>query len=139
VQRLADDGVTKLVELGPGSVLTGMAKRIVPNLTFTSVSTPDDLDKLLEVLAGAPAARTTPHGEHLFAHERMIVSPAAGVFALDPRWTGRTTGPLEVGDVLGTIGTVEVRSLFGGMLMGLLAADGERVTASQPIAWLRTT
>jgi [acyl-carrier-protein] S-malonyltransferase len=175
VQRLADDGITKFVELGPGSVLTGMAKRIVPGLTFTSVSTPDDLDRLLGVLAGAPAARTDHHGEHLFAHERMIVSPGPGVFALDPRWgpdctnhadhanhvagdhaagddgelvdhanhaggEHPTVAPcrLEVGDLVGTIGDVEVRSLFAGTLMGLIASDGERVTASQPIAWLRT-
>ncbi|MGE0795479.1 MAG: ACP S-malonyltransferase [Acidimicrobiia bacterium] len=139
VQRLADDGTTTLVELGPGSVLTGMAKRIVPGLTYTSVATPDDLDRLLEVLAGAPAARRAElDGEHLFAHERMIVSPAAGLFALDPRWAPDAPGRLEVGDLLGTIGEVEVRSLFAGALMGLLAVDGERVTASQPIAWLRT-
>ena len=36
------------------------------------------------------------------------------------------------------IGDVEVRSRFAGRVMGLIAVDGERVTTSQPIAWLRT-
>jgi [acyl-carrier-protein] S-malonyltransferase len=137
VERLADDGVRTFVELGPGGVLSGMAKRIVPGLTNTSVATPDDLDHLLEILAGTPAPVELT-GEHLFAHERMVVSPAAGVFTLDLRFHDRPTGPLEVGDLLGTVGDHEVRSLFAGDLMGLIAVDGERVTASQPIAWLRT-
>jgi hypothetical protein len=45
---------------------------------------------------------------------------------------------IEVGELLGTIGDVEVRSAFAGELQGMLAMDGERVVSSQPIAWLRT-
>jgi hypothetical protein len=45
---------------------------------------------------------------------------------------------IEVGGLIGHIGVVEVRSAFEGHVMGLIAVDGERVTASQPIAWLRT-
>jgi biotin carboxyl carrier protein len=33
----------------------------------------------------------------------------------------------------------EVRSPFAGSIVGVLAESGERVTASQPIAWLRTS
>ncbi|MBW8826369.1 MAG: ACP S-malonyltransferase [Acidobacteria bacterium] len=139
VERMAEDGIRTLVELGPGSVLTAMAKRIAPGLTAVSVATPDDLDHLLEVLEGAQAHPVhVPDGEHLFAVERMVVSPAAGVFALDDRLRAEPGGTLEVGDLLGTVGTAEVRSLFAGTIMGFIAVDGERVTASQPIAWLRT-
>ena len=139
VQRLADDGVTKFVELGPGSVLTGTVKRIAPTAKAIAVNTPDDLDTLLEALSGEqPHPINVPDGEHLFTSERMIVSPAAGVFSPVEPWASKPEGRIEVGDLVGTIGAVEVRSLFAGQLMGFIAVDGERVTASQPIAWLRT-
>jgi [acyl-carrier-protein] S-malonyltransferase len=135
---LADAGVTTLVECGPGGVLTGMAKRTVPTLQALSVSTPDEVDNLLGSIAGTS---TTPHltgheGEHLFATERLVVSPAAGVFTPDP-----SIAPghmIQAGTVVGRVGDLEVRSPFGGSVMGLIAVDGERVAVSQPIAWLRT-
>ena len=135
---LADEGVTTLVELGPGGVLTGMAKRTIPNVTAISVSTPDEVDSLLERIA---SSTPTPHlsgheGEHLFATERLVVSPAAGVFTPDP--TIVPGGVIQAGTLVGRVGDHEVRSPFGGSVMGLIAVDGERVTVSQPIAWLRT-
>src|SRR5690606_11866193 len=81
LHRLANDGATALVELGPGKVLTGMAKRTLGGATTLAVSVPDDLDRLLAALAepaGPPGG--TPEGEHLFASERLVVSPGAGVF-----------------------------------------------------------
>jgi [acyl-carrier-protein] S-malonyltransferase len=136
VQRLFDDGCRMFVELGAGAVLTGMAKRIVPEAKAFAVSTPDDLDKLLEVIAGEAPHPRALDGEHLYMTERIVVSPAAGVFTPDERW--HEGAQVEVGDVLGHIGDVEVRSLFSGSVGGFNALDGERVTASQPIAWLRT-
>ncbi len=135
---LADAGVTTLVELGPGGVLTGMAKRTIPNVTAISVSTPDEVDSLLERIA---SSTPTPHlsgheGEHLFATERLVVSPAAGVFTPDP--TIVPGDVIQAGTLVGRVGDHEVRSPFGGSVMGLIAVDGERVTVSQPIAWLRT-
>ncbi len=103
-----------------------------------SVSTPDEVDRLLETIAGTS---TTPHltgheGEHLFATERLVVSPAAGVFTPDPSIAPGHV--IQAGTVVGRVGDHEVRSPFGGSVMGLIAVDGERVTVSQPIAWLRT-
>jgi [acyl-carrier-protein] S-malonyltransferase len=139
VARLAEDGIVTFVEIGPGNVLTGTIKRIVPGARGKSVSTPDDLDALLELLNGeAPTPLNVPAGEHLFSVERMVVSPAAGIFTPTDEWRGRTEGAIDVGGLLGHIGDVEVRSLFAGQVMGLIAVDGERVTTSQPIAWLRT-
>lgn len=43
VLRLRDLGVTRIVELGPGGVLTGMVKRIAPELDRLSLATPDDV------------------------------------------------------------------------------------------------
>ena len=80
-RRWTTAGVSDFVELGPGGVLTGMAKRTVNDARTISVSTPEDLDKLLEWVAGGSCDRARPlEGEHLFAIERLVVSPAAGVF-----------------------------------------------------------
>jgi [acyl-carrier-protein] S-malonyltransferase len=140
VARMFEDDVRTFVELGPGNVLTGTIKRIAPDARALSVATPDDLDKLLEALAGEPALQhDIPEGEHLYLVERMVVSPAAGIFAPAEPWRSNPHGVVEVGELLGNIGEVEVRSRFAGQVMGFIAVDGERVTTSQPIAWLRTS
>lgn len=135
---LAELGVDGFIELGPGGVLTGMAKRTVADARTISVSTPEELDKLLEWV-GAPSTSTpTPahEGEHLFAVERLVVAPAAGVFIRDA--TLAEGSLISVGLVLGRVGDHEVRSPFAGALQSFIAVDGERVTPHQPIAWLRT-
>ena len=43
----ADNGVTELVEIGTGKVLTGMAKRIDKRLTATALNSPDDVEAFL--------------------------------------------------------------------------------------------
>jgi [acyl-carrier-protein] S-malonyltransferase len=55
-QALADLGATAFVEIGPGRVLAGLAKRTVPDVAVHTVATPADLDRLAEALAptGAP-------------------------------------------------------------------------------------
>jgi [acyl-carrier-protein] S-malonyltransferase len=137
LHRLANDGITTFVELGPGTVLTGMARRTVAGGRALSVAVPDDLDTLLAAVAGQPATGAVHHqGEHLFVHERMIVSPAAGLFT--PAGTSRPGVTIEVGEILGIVADEEVRSPFAGRLEAFLAVEGERVTARQPIAWLRT-
>lgn len=134
---LANNGVTDFAELGPGAVLTGMAKRTVTGSRTISVATPEDLDKLLEwVGAGTSSGPTQQEGEHLFAVERLVVSPAAGIFT--PIASLRDGSTIDVGTVVGHVGDVEVRSPFGGILQSFIALDTERVTTRQPIAWLRT-
>lgn len=134
---LADAGVVDFVELGPGGVLTGMAKRTVDNARTISVATPEELDKLIEwVSATSPVAPTQIEGEHLFAVERLVVSPAAGVFT--PVSTVGVGSIIEVGLVIGHVGDTEVRTPFSGIVQNFIAVEGERVTAHQPIAWLRT-
>lgn len=134
---LSEAGVTGYVELGPGGVLTGMAKRTVDTARTISVATPDELDKLIEwVGASAPVAPVQHEGEHLFAIERLVVSPAAGVFTPVADVHGGTV--IEVGRILGHVGDVEVRSPFAGRVESYIAVEGERVTSRQPIAWLRS-
>jgi [acyl-carrier-protein] S-malonyltransferase len=43
VLRLASEGVTRYVEVGPGKALSGMIKRIVPGATIHNVEGPSDL------------------------------------------------------------------------------------------------
>ena len=134
---LGDAGVTDFAELGPGAVLTGMAKRTVSGSRTISVATPEDLDKLLEwVGAGTPTGHGRLQGEHLFAVERLVVSPAGGIFT--PITELIEGSAITVGTVVGHVAGVEVRSPFAGVLQSFIALDTERVTNRQPIAWLRT-
>ena len=137
LRNLEDDGFTCFVELGPGTVLTGLVKRTVKAGKRISIAAPADLDGLLEQLAGNPQSDAgVLEGEHLFATERLVVSPATGVFTRGPGVEAGMT--IAVGDVIGRVGTHEVVSSFAGEVMGVLALEGERVGSRQPIAWLRT-
>jgi len=135
--ELSRQGVAGYVELGPGGVLTGMVKRTVEGSRSISVSTPEELDALLEwVSQVAPPVATVHEGEHLFVVERLVVAPAAGLFTPKP---GLADGArIEVGSVLGHVGDVEVRSAFAGILQNFIAHSGERLAMREPVAWLRT-
>lgn len=133
---MAEAGVTRFAELGPGGVLTGMAKRTVDGARTISVATPDDLDKLMEWIAATPTAPPPAvEGEFLFASERLVVSPSAGIFTPAALSEGSV---IEVGTVIGEVGDAEVRSPFAGVLQSFIAVATERVAHRQPIAWLRT-
>lgn len=138
IHNMCDAGFTTFVELGPGAVLTGTVKRTAKDCQALKVNAPADIDAVLETLAGPPVAAVGPlEGEALFTTERLVVSPAAGVFQpTDSQLLG--TG-VPAGQLLGHVGNAEVRTPWAGVIMGFLAVDGERVTASQPIAWLRTS
>ncbi|MFM8310785.1 MAG: hypothetical protein ACKOAZ_02690 [Ilumatobacteraceae bacterium] len=113
-----------------------MAKRTVEGARTISVSTPDELDKLIEWVDAGIATVPQHEGEHLFAVERLVVSPAAGLFTPVAGIADGTR--IEVGTVLGHVGDTEVRSPFEGIVQSYIAIDGERVSMRQPIAWLRT-
>ncbi len=137
LHTMEDAEASLLLELGPGTVLTGMAKRTVGSIANASVSDPASLDRLLEKLAHSPKYERSPVGEFLFASERLVVSPASGIFT---PLAGAAAGMrLDTGDLIGHVGTEEVRTAFAGELHGMLALPGERVAPSQPIAWLRIT
>ena len=136
LHTLGDLGFTTFIELGPGAVLTGMTKRTLKGVKTLSVAVPDDIDLVLEALAGPPTSAVGQlEGEHLFATERLVVSPSAGVFAPIADLGAGTN--VEVGDVIGHVGDRPVVSSFAGTLMGVLAIEGERVSGRSPLAWLR--
>lgn len=134
---LDGEGVTTFVELGPGTVLTGMAKRTCRESLAVSVGAPADVDDLLSKLTdniqGSPVA---VEGENLFVTERVVVTSSAGVFT--PREDLDSGLQVKVGEYLGQVNGEPVHSPFAGSVMGVMAYAGERVTARQPVAWLRT-
>lgn len=51
IQAMAKMGVTHVVECGPGKVLTGLTKRIEPNLVGLAITDPDSLAQVMAELA----------------------------------------------------------------------------------------
>ena len=157
LETFAGLGLTSLVELGPGAVLSGLAKRSLPEIQSLSVTQPADLDTLMDTIGAAGTWRAEPalhQGEHLYMSERVVVSPGSGIFAplasLSAPGTGLLPGTdigadaqrqsvsvVEVGDVVGRIGVTEVLTPFAGEVIRWLAVDGERVQEGQPLVWLR--
>jgi [acyl-carrier-protein] S-malonyltransferase len=153
LEVLRELGASHMVEVGPGGVLTGLARRALPGTPALAVQRPEDVDELLEVVAGQrhPSDRhETQHGETLTTSVRLVVSPATGLFepstlpvpapgaglrGQEPPGT-EPGPPVEVGALLGHVGEVEVRTPFAGRLSAFLALRGERVVAGQPVAWL---
>jgi len=160
LEVLSGRGSDLIVELGPGGVLTGMVRRATPDVKGVSVAVPDDLDKLMDTVAGVEdwgPGSPGEQGEHLYTSERVVVSPAPGVFepashlaALEATALAEATAApgsgagadpgslLAVGDLVGTVGLTEVRTPFEGILVRWLAVRGERVVEGQPVAWIRT-
>ena len=140
METLLQMNFSTFIEIGPGKVLTGLTKRAEPNTQRLNINEPSDLDQLLDLIAPTSSADGTGvshEGEHLFSTDRLVVSPTAGLF--------RPASNLEIGQkvsngqLLGYVGTVEIHSPFSGELMGWIAVTEERLTASQPVAWLRVT
>ena len=52
VERLASEGVTTYVEVGPGTVLSGLVRKIHPGVKAVAFSSPDDLEAVELALAG---------------------------------------------------------------------------------------
>jgi len=99
VETLSGLGATSLVEIGAGGVLTGLARRSAPELQALSVAKPDDLDSLLDTVAGhrADVWRDDGHahqGEHLYMSERVVVSPCSGIFFPEESLAAPGTGLL---------------------------------------------
>jgi [acyl-carrier-protein] S-malonyltransferase len=160
LEALSGRGASVVVELGPGGVLTGLVRRTIPDVRGVAVAVPSDLDKLMDTMTGTEewtASAPAHQGEHLYTSERVIVSPAPGVFEPDVQLAALETTALAeanaapgsgegkepgsvvaVGDRVGTVGLTDVRTPFDGILVRWLAVRGERVVEGQPVAWIRS-
>jgi [acyl-carrier-protein] S-malonyltransferase len=130
----ADLGVSGVVELAPGGVLAGIAKRELPGVEVVAVKTPDDLDRARTLIASRPQ-----HGQGEYTPEfRVVVTPAKGVFT---RAESIEEGQqLARGARLGTVRTNRdehaVIAAEAGTLAEWLRQDGDIVGAGLPVARL---
>jgi [acyl-carrier-protein] S-malonyltransferase len=145
-------GASALVEVGPGGVLAGLARRTLQGIPTGSIAAPEDLEHVADLLSGQPSWQRFAHahtGEPLDVTERLVVSPAAGVFKCAERFQhltvdkarnalGDQTTWIETGTELGTASGEPILSPFEGHLVGYLVLDGERVSPGEPVAWLRS-
>ncbi|MGH9210122.1 MAG: acyltransferase domain-containing protein [Acidimicrobiales bacterium] len=136
-------GAAAFVQLGGG--LPGTRHADMTPLPTVDLAVPDDLDFVNIVVRRQrqlhrQPQRPEPAGEVLTVAERLVVSPVAGRFvASGPVFSEAGVGTeVRAGQRFGRVGESDVRSMFSGQLMGLLARPGERVTVGQPIAWIRT-
>lgn len=53
IERLAHLGVDTVVEIGPGRVLSGLVRRVAPQMRAIAVETCEDVEGLLVQLKGA--------------------------------------------------------------------------------------
>src|ERR1035441_6661474 len=122
LETLAGRGASAVIELGPGGVLTGLIRRTIPDVRAVAVAVPDDLDKLMDTVAGPEvwnAASPVHQGEHLYTSERVIVSPSAGVFEPEVQLAALETTALAVATAAPGSGA--------GTEPGSLLAVGDRV------------
>ncbi len=149
---LYESGARTFIELGPGAVLTSLAKRTLEGeFNSYSVSTPEELESVVGAIAGSKAAQAkeSQRSAGFFMAERLVVAPGTGPFrpadefvSASPTLDANEPEPeglmVHVGDLIGWVGELEIRSPFAGDLQGIIVLAGERVTAGQPVAWLRT-
>lgn len=82
------------------------------------------------------------HAEEVHAPERLIVSPAHGVYRPPPPELVTAEGEIvEAGQAFGLVeqpsDDVTVLCPHTGFLMGMLVLPGGRVREHQPLAWVR--
>jgi [acyl-carrier-protein] S-malonyltransferase len=146
VRRMAELGVNTFIEVGPGTVLSGLIKRTVEGVRVLSAGDAKGVAAVAEALRerseGTASGDGDDQGEVVMLPERFAVSPSHGRFY--PAALARQTdeGPyVEPGDLLGEIrngaASVPVRSPFRGQVVAHLAWEGELVTPGQILLSLR--
>lgn len=128
LQTLRGLGLTAVVELAPGGVLAGIARRELPGVDVVALRTPDDVEA-----ARALVHAQHPAGEHLHTDWRVVVAPARGTF--HPVAQVDLTDGGRLGVVTNRSGDVEVTTeSSSSVVVEWLATDGDPVAAGQPLA-----
>jgi [acyl-carrier-protein] S-malonyltransferase len=146
VRRLHDLGVDTFVEVGPGTVLSGLVRRTLQGVRVSSAGDAAGVAAVAEALRQRPEetfAGGTDQGEVVMLPDRFAVSPGHGRFypAALARQTDEGAYVVEPGDLLGEVrngaASVPVRSPFRGHVMAHLAWEGDLVTPGQVLISLR--
>ncbi|MCL5947764.1 MAG: ACP S-malonyltransferase [Actinobacteria bacterium] len=96
LRTLGTAGANALIEVGPGGVLCGMARRVLPEQKVLPAGTPRDVGNLLEEIAGNDWVSTRvdrSQGEGLSISERVVVAPTGGIFQPRTDLATRIPGP----------------------------------------------
>jgi [acyl-carrier-protein] S-malonyltransferase len=145
VRRTVALGVDTFIEVGPGTVLSGLIKRTVDGTRVLSAANAEGVAGVADALrmqAEGDVAKGEGQGEVVVLPERFAVSPGHGRFY--PVTPSRFTDErpyVEPGDLLGEVrngaASIPVRSPFRGWVMAHLAWEGELVTPGQILLSLR--
>lgn len=140
METMADLGVTGLLELPPAGTLTGIAKRNLKGVDLFKLNTPDQLEDAVDFVH----KHAEPSSDHELSRNptwRLVVSPGKGEFTrTDGLSIGQTLPPgSTVGTVTNSRGDVSVDATRGGVVVEILAEDGDPVSPGQPLVRLHPT
>ena len=144
LDTLLGDGMQTFVELGPGGVLTGLARRMLP--TAETIAPSRSPPPTSSTARRAPRRPGWPSGaaagRRALPHDRATRRLAGSRALRTCPWTGRRICPgadrgdsaepvqVAVGELIGLVGETEIRSAFAGTLEGIIVLAGERVAAA---------
>jgi [acyl-carrier-protein] S-malonyltransferase len=148
VRRMAALGVDTFIEVGPGTVLSGLIKRTVEGAKVLAAGDAEGVAAVADALRtqadgdAADATKGGDQGEVVVLPERFAVSPGHGRFyPVTPSRFNDERPYVEPGDLLGEVrngaASIPVRSPFRGWVMAHLAWEGELVTPGQILLSLR--
>ena len=148
VRRMSALGVDTFIEVGPGTVLSGLIKRTVDGTRMLAAGDAEGVAAVADALRAqadgdaADAAKGENQGEVVVLPERFAVSPGHGRFyPVTPSRFNDERPYVEPGDLLGEVrngaASIPVRSPFRGWVMAHLAWEGELVTPGQILLSLR--
>lgn len=130
---MIDLGVSAVIELPPAGTLTGIARRALTGVETLALKTPDNLDAARALVA----AHTATVGEYE-PEWRLLVAPLAGTFQAGAHQPG---GSIEPGTELGRVAARReahpVTCSYGASIVEWLVADGDPVSAGQPVVRLQ--
>jgi [acyl-carrier-protein] S-malonyltransferase len=145
VRKLVELGVDTFVEVGPGTVLSGLVKRSAEGIRILNAADLAGVAAIAEALADDgefDQHLNEEQGEVVILEERFAVSPSHGRFYPTASLRRNDKGSyVEPGDVIGEVrnggSSTPVRSAFRGWVTTRLAFEGELVTPGQILVGLR--